>query len=287
MATLNSACMRASLVAVLLAWASPAFAQSPWRACESQRDQYPDEVAIEACTQIIDGAGVSAHLMALALHNRGYRYQESGRHELALADYERAIVLNPRDEMTFDNRGLLYRAMGQHDLALDDFTHALEINPRFARVLLNRGNLYRDQGDLERALADYDRAAELRPREARFQNGRCWTRVMRDIDREIAREACDLAVRRASDDRERSYYLDSRGLLALREGRFQDAWNDYNNAVLAMPEFAHFRYGRGLAAIALGRWDEGEADLAAAVAADAEVANLYAGYGFSRPTRPE
>lgn len=75
--------------------------------------------------------------------------------------------------------------------------------------------------------------------------------------------------------------LDRRLHGELKQGRFQDAWNDYDTAVRGDASIAHFRYGRGIATLRLGRTAEGQADLAAAAALDANIAATYAGYGVT------
>ena len=79
----------------------------------------------------------------------------------------------------------------------------------------------------------------------------------------------------------RAVYLDSRGLLELHQGRFQDAWNDFDAAVRAHPQDAHYRFGRGIAALRLGREAQGRSDLAAATALDPHIAETYAGHGIT------
>lgn len=44
-----------------------------------------------------------------------------------------------------------------------DFNRAIELNPSYAWAIAGRGRTYRDQGRLEDALADFNRAIELKP----------------------------------------------------------------------------------------------------------------------------
>ena len=47
----------------------------------------------------------------------------------ALADYDRAIELDPDDPLAYFNRGVLKREMGAKEGALADFTQASAIDP--------------------------------------------------------------------------------------------------------------------------------------------------------------
>jgi tetratricopeptide (TPR) repeat protein len=52
---------------------------------------------------------------------------------------------------------------GEFGDALADYNKAIELNPRFAEAYNNRGNLKQDEGDTEDAFADYQRAIKLKP----------------------------------------------------------------------------------------------------------------------------
>ena len=60
---------------------------------------------------------------------------------------------------------LMDRLFGQLDRAIADFSKAIEINPRYAEVYIRRGIVYRIKGDSDNAIVDYTRAAAtpLRP----------------------------------------------------------------------------------------------------------------------------
>ena len=93
--------------------------------------------------------------------NRGITYKEQGEIELALADYNQALQLNPQYVDAYNNRGLLYQERGEVELALADYNHALQLDPNKAIVYYNRGNLHSKQEKLELALADYSSAIQL------------------------------------------------------------------------------------------------------------------------------
>ncbi len=71
--------------------------------------------------------------------------------------------LSRRTPMDYNNRGLMYFHMGQLEDAIANYNRALELNPNLAAAYNNRANCYVNQGDPIEALIDYDRALDLNP----------------------------------------------------------------------------------------------------------------------------
>ena len=51
------------------------------------------------------------------------------RYDEALADFSRAIELDPGNAWAIASRGETYRLMGRYDEALADFNRAIELDP--------------------------------------------------------------------------------------------------------------------------------------------------------------
>jgi len=130
--------------------------------------------------------------------DRGQNYAEQGLHDQAIADYTKAIELDPRFALAYNNRGWAYHEKGLHDQAIADYTKAIELDPRFALAYIYRGGLsrkasstrpspttprpsnsipgmsgptttgliYGSKGLHDQAIADYTKAIELDPRHA-------------------------------------------------------------------------------------------------------------------------
>jgi serine/threonine protein kinase len=61
----------------------------------------------------------------------------------------------------YNNRGSTYAALQQHQAALADFSRAIDLDPNFAGAYLNLGALLANQGQLREALAYFEKAAQL------------------------------------------------------------------------------------------------------------------------------
>ena len=94
----------------------------------------------------------------------------SGKTEEALAEFDRAIALDPYNTQALYGRGLLYQGERQHQLAIDDFTTATGLTPQRAEPLLGRAVSYLALDKVTEAAADLDEAAQADP-----QNGQIWT----------------------------------------------------------------------------------------------------------------
>lgn len=196
---------------------------------------------------------------------------------LALANANDAIMVQPELGEAWALRAWIKTLAGDTVGAIADYDEALELNPSADLALRLRATLHLELKNYDRAIADADRGAQLAPSVAEHHNQRCWARAVANRDLETARTACDLALRLQPND---ANVLDSRALVGLRQGRFQEALSDWAAAVALEPTSARFRYGRGLTALRLGRAEEGRADIAAAVTLDGTVAAAFADIGL-------
>ena len=99
--------------------------------------------------------------LAEAYYNRGFIYNKLQKWDLAVADFTQFIRLNPNNADAYINRGLVYEEQQRWDLAVADYTRSLAINPNLARVYINRGLIYSRLGDINKAKGNLQRAAEL------------------------------------------------------------------------------------------------------------------------------
>ena len=101
------------------------------------------------------------------LVNRGIEKAKNGDLDGALADFDRAIKLNPKDDAPYYNRAQAKRLKKDVAGAIADYTRAIELGSTNPAAYNNRGNARAENKDLDGAIADYTRAIELKPDYAR------------------------------------------------------------------------------------------------------------------------
>ena len=116
----------------------------------------------EAMAEFSKAIELNPHAWALWAH-RGNAYKGLKQFDKALADHSKAIELGPKYAVVWNNRGETYVELRQWDKALADYSKAIEVDPKYAPSWSNRGRVYGDMKQWDKAIADYQRAAELRP----------------------------------------------------------------------------------------------------------------------------
>ncbi|ANP47550.1 hypothetical protein ATE48_17390 [Candidatus Viadribacter manganicus] len=304
-----------AIVAMLLVSSTPAVAQTPafkqqWTYCLNWGGAYSQDLAVGGCTAIIQSGQETQTDLAIALINRGNVYAAQGDNARAIADYDKAIRLNPKDADAFYNRGnahsaqgdnaraiadydqaiglnpqdvdafynrgIAHGAQGDNARAIADYDQAIRLNPQNADAFYNRGNAYSAQGNYARAIADYDQVILLNPQDAEAFNTRCWTRALWGRQLDLALADCNSSLRIRSND---PHTLDTRGLVYLRSGAFHAALADYDAALRRDAKLISSLYGRGIARLRLAQIGEAQADIAAARAKDPNVAIMFSQFG--------
>ena len=156
-----------------------------------------------------DSGGIGSGTQIAARTERAAVYWDMGRHREAIADYEEALKLDPRNaelsslrrllpivgEMdkaiaslnkaldvdprkfaALADRGDVHAVSKDYRKAIDDYTEFLKSSPGSAAVHLRRGDAYRSMDDYRKALEDYETAAQLEPRNASAHNSVAWLR---------------------------------------------------------------------------------------------------------------
>ena len=165
--------------------------------------QAEHDAAIAGCTRIIEDSKQRPRGRAAAYYNRGNVYAAKGDRTAAIADYDQAIKLEPKNALAFNNRGTAHSEQGDSNAAIADFSAAIKHNARFASAYFNRANAYAAKGEADRAIADYTAAIRYN---------------RRNVNAYIARGALYLAggaAGKAREDMKRAAQLERKNAYAV------------------------------------------------------------------------
>ena len=124
---------------------------------------------------------------ALARCCRGVAYYRLGKDRDAMRDYTQAISIDPTLAIAYYRRGFLYYLAQNYLSAIADYNRAIELQPDFALAYSNRGYAYRDLYGEQEALIDWRFAAKLFKEQGNMTK---YQSMMRSIDRVYDDDSC-------------------------------------------------------------------------------------------------
>jgi tetratricopeptide (TPR) repeat protein len=221
-------------LSLMFAGAASAASNADLDVCRRDRD--PLE-RIAACERFLRDANESARHRAAAYWLRGKVYFDHRDDKRAIADFGRAIRLDPKLSQAWRDRGRANMGIGEFDRAIADYTKAIRLRPG-AFEYQTRGFLNDKLHDFDAALADYTASIRLDPKSGytyylrgiTHDRTQDFSRALADFDRAI-----ELAPMLAM-----AYYR--RGsLIGYWNGNLAYGIDDYERALKIDPTLADAR----------------------------------------------
>jgi len=103
---------------------------------------------------------------------RGQVLAKSGKTEEAVAEFDRALALDPYNVQALYGRALIYQGEKQHQQAIADFSAANGLSPQKVEPLLGRATSYLALDKTKEAAADLDEAVQADPNSANAWSAR-------------------------------------------------------------------------------------------------------------------
>ena len=178
-----------------------------------------------------------------AYNNRGLAYRSLGKSAEAIANFSKAIEIDPRYGEAYNNRGSAYASLGNYVQAIADFSRAIGSDPKYGDAYHNRGSAHANLGNYAQAIADFTRAIEIDPRYAETYT--------------------------------------NRGLAYLRLGKSAEAITDFNRAIEIDPRYAEAYNNRGLAHIDLADYLQAITDFNRAIEINLKFGEAYNNRGLA------
>ncbi len=191
--------------------------------------------------------------LAEALLVRG-QLQETEKDRLA--DFDRAVELNPDSPAVWQTRAFYYLLQGQVDKALADFNSLLEKDESNLLARLAIADTLLKMDKVDEAMKHVDRVIEEKPNVIALKlRAQLWTvkerldKALEDVDQALKMSPTDLELYLM---RARLYHLDQRNALAK---------TDVDRVLRARPDFPPALDLRSAIAVAMGQFDEAIADV--------------------------
>lgn len=232
---------------------------------EQQFDQNPPARPIPAVFTSVD------------YNNRGNTYHALQQYEQALADFGRAIDLDPNYAGIYYNRGLTHVTLQNYGQALVDFGWAIDLDPNYDQAYYNRGLTYYAIQKYEQALIDYGRALDIAPGDAKIYNNRGITyKALQEYKQALINytQAINLDPSYAQ-----AYY--NRGILYAAIQEYKLALADYGRAIDLNPNDAETFANRGIVYATLHDYERALADFNRAIDLDPSHAQAYNNRGIT------
>ena len=190
--------------------------------------------------------------LAQAHHNLGIALQEQGRLEEAAASYRRAVELKPDYASAYNYLGMALKDLSRLDEAVACYRRAVELKPDFVEACNNLAAVLQDQGQLAEAIACYRRVLQYKPDDPIACNN-LGAVLHRQGQSAEAAACCRRALELKPDFVEAHYNLGD----ALRaQGKLDEAVVCYRRALELKPDMVEAHNNLGNALMAAGKLDE-------------------------------
>lgn len=234
-------------------------------------------------------------------NDRGWDLYKAGKLQQALADFNKAIELDPSFALAYNNRGIVHRKLGLYDKALADYSRAIRLYPTSraaAFSYFNRALLHERNGKYDLAIADAKTFIKMAPSDkdgpkllARLEKkaggGSSVTPTTTGPVNQppatmppTTQSKATPPVTMPSKDQPPLSGLTAKdytrkGWALYKQGMLQEAVAQYDLAIKADPDFALAYHNRGLAYRQLKRYNEAISDYCMVMKLKPDVAVAY------------
>ena len=238
------------------------------QAGDNQETEIGDEAEYEEITFLTEEDSLESDPEVASHMSSGTAKRKSGDYDGAIADFSRAIEIEPDNVMAFVNRAVCKQDKEDHHGAISDWDRALELKPDDGGWYVNRGIVKEVIGDYDGALSDYNRAAEVEPNYEVAYIARAYVK-MRQGDYEGAIADYTRVIELWPNN---PAAFDNRGLAKSRQGDYDGAIVDHNHAIELQPSSAEYYLNRGTAKANAKDYLGAIADFARAIELDPDKA---------------
>ena len=182
-------------------------------------------------------------------NDKGISLAALDRYEEAIACYDKALAIDPRNAKVWSNKGVSLADLGRHMEAMDCYNKALTLDIRLAGLWANKGNSLVALGHYEEAIASYDKALAIDPRDNRSWNSMgCVLNTLVRSDEAVGCFDSALEI-----DPRYAEAWNNKGVALHVLGRVDEAIVSYDRALAINPLYTEASDNKGLSIAALKR----------------------------------
>ena len=189
--------------------------------------------------------------------------QKSGELGKVIRSFDKAILQDPTDPVTYQRRGAAHFLAQNYLNAISDFTHSIELYPAQVEILVQRGQAYLKSEQFGLALEDFELALTHNDKLVKAYSGRAAALVLQDKF-EYTLIWLTKAIHRFSKPRELAEIMFARGKVFYQMGRNAPAISDFSAVIELMRSdvklTAAARYARAIANVHNEKFDKAKKD---------------------------
>jgi type IV pilus assembly protein PilF len=188
-------------------------------------------------------------------HNKmGNSYFSSGQLNEAYAEFQKAIMINPRNKEALNQLGYISALFKNHDEAVSYYKRAIAVDPEYSDAMNNLGVLYLDVGNWDEAIKWFRNALKnplyRSPEKAYTSMGYAY---YRKGEYPTAEKALRDALARNPLYPVADYTL---GLIYVKQGNDDTAIGEFKKAIGIMPDYMEAHWALAHAYLRTGKNDE-------------------------------
>lgn len=172
----------------------------------------------------------------MACNNLGFILTQKGEVDEAMAEFQKALQINPKDPPSWNNVGNVLLHWGKVAEAIPYFQKALQVNPDYAEARNNLGSALLQEGKVHEAVAQFQKVLQINP-DSVEAHGNLGNVMLQEgkVDEAIAQYQKALQI---SPNNPNLY--NNLGNALSRQGQFEQATAHYQAAIKLEPNNPSF-----------------------------------------------